>query len=309
MRKVFLGVSVLLIIFLSSCSDQPTSFSNTQKMDGTLSKISGSEYIPGTDITDELRADLNAGLNVNLPAGEFLVSESIVVEGYSGTLKGAGKDATIIKAAQGFKPLPNPQFPGDYEVAEIFDIYRVNGDVTFKDLTILVTGDAPALKHNNPFVNWVTTIDNAIVVSITDPEVESGVTVTFKNLKIKGNDSEDPDSYNGKNLIYPIIVSGWGGANPINEIVKDCEIENAGSAAIEFFAANGGFTEIKNNVISNSYMGIWLGWGLADCEVIVKDNRFNNITSTAIFKNWWDVYSCCIKNNILDGAPLPDDCQ
>lgn len=48
-----------------------------------------SEYVPGTDITVQIRNDLNAGLDVTLPASHYYVSESIFVFGYSGTIKGA----------------------------------------------------------------------------------------------------------------------------------------------------------------------------------------------------------------------------
>jgi hypothetical protein len=40
-----------------------------------------SEYIPGTDITVQLRTELNAGRDVKIPAGHFYISESIIVEG------------------------------------------------------------------------------------------------------------------------------------------------------------------------------------------------------------------------------------
>jgi len=125
-----------------------------------------SEYVPGTDITERLRSDLNAGLDIRLGAGHYYVSESIIVQGYNGTISGAGKGKTIIEAAQGFQDTPDPLFPPEFTVTAMFALYWPTGDVAFRDLTLLVTGDAPAQPHNNPFKGHTNTIDNAIVVAI-----------------------------------------------------------------------------------------------------------------------------------------------
>lgn len=268
-----------------------------------------SAYIPGTDITEQLRNDLNAGLDVKLPAGHYYVSESIAVHGYSGTVKGAGKNRTTIEAAQGFKALPQPFFSwGEFEIAEMLAFVWSEGDVTLEDMTILVRGDAPAQPHNNPFfLEPITTIDNAIVVAAAGPEAESGITVTFKNLRIMGEDTDAQGSINGKNLVYPLIATGWQGYGPISAVIKNCEIQNSGDSAIEYFDAHEGSAEIENNRISNSYGGIWLGWGLELAEVTVKNNRFTNITVDPI-QAPYGIGSYCFKKNRLDGARMPDDC-
>ena len=55
MRKIIFGVITLLYFVLSSCIDQPTSISDDPKINVELSKVS--KYIPGTDITVQLRDD------------------------------------------------------------------------------------------------------------------------------------------------------------------------------------------------------------------------------------------------------------
>ncbi len=309
MMRVVLAAWLLLLTGLSGFSELRASVSDTENMSGASSQAKVPEYVPGTDITEHLRNDLNAGLDVKLPAGHYYVSESIVVQGYSGTVKGAGKDATIVEAAQGFKALHNPYFWwGEFEVAEMFAFYFPKGDVTFKDMTILVTGNAPALEHLNPFLGSVTTIDNAVVVAAVGPEAESGITVTYKNLGIVGEDSDDPGSHNGKNLAYPLIATGWQGHGPISTVVNNCEIEDSGDSAIEYFDAGEGSAEIKDNEISNSYGGVWLGWGLELAAATVKDNRFTNIEpAPPIEAN--PLSSYCFKGNTEDGVLMPDDCQ
>ncbi len=277
--------------------------------------MKGSKYISGTDVTLQLRTDLNAGLDVKFPAGHFYVSESIIIEGYSGTVKGAGKDATIIEAAKGFKVTEEPMFAPSEGVAEMFAFYWSKGDVTFKNLTLLVQGNSPAEAHNNPFHGALTTIDNAIVVAGIHEEAESGIKVTFRNLKIKGEDSTDPLSYKGKNLVYPLIVTGLQGApKPVSTVITNCEIENSGSDAIEYWAVFGGSGMIKDNDIKNCYSGIRT-FSLTDPltirgELTIRENIFTNLTrpDRAIRNlNKWSSY--CLKKNSLDGRLLTDDCQ
>ena len=274
-----------------------------------------SEYIPGTDITVQLRTDLNTGRDVKIPAGHFYISESIIVEGYSGTLMGTGKDVTIIEAAQGFKGTEEPMFSPGEEVTDMLAFYWSTGDVTCKNLTLLVTGNSPAEVHNNPFLGDLTTIDNAILVAGIHEEAESGITVTFNNLKIKGEDSTDPKSRKGKNLVYPLIVTGLQGApKPVSTVIKNCEIENSGSDAIAYWAVFGGSGIIKDNEIKNCYSGIRT-FSLTDPltilgEVTMMENIFTNLTrpDRAIRNlNTWSIQ--CLKNNTLDGILMADDCQ
>jgi hypothetical protein len=266
-----------------------------------------SDYVPGTDITEQIRNDLNAGLGVTLPAGHYYVSESIFVFGYSGTIKGAGKGKTVIEAAQDFDPLVHPIVSDQFKITQMFALFWSTGDVTFKDMTLLITEDAPALPHVNPWVGYSTTIDNAIAVNAVGQDVENGLTITIKNVEVIGENSDESGSHNGKNLLYPLIVTNWFGSGPINAVIKNCEIKNAGAPAIEYFSAYEGSGEIKDNKIIDSDVGIWLGWGLESADVTVKDNQFTNITVDPI-QNYFPISSYCIKNNTLDGSPMANDC-
>ena len=305
-------LSIMFMLIAGCSKDESPGDPLNPNDDGVLK--SPSAYIPGTDITVQLRNDLNAGLDVTLPAGHFYVSETIIVIGYSGTVKGAGKDVTIIETAEGYQATPDPMFPyPGVELTEIFAIYWSKGDVSFKNMTILVPGDSPAEEHNNPFFGPSTTIDNVIVVSGVDAEAENGITVTFKNLKIMGDLSNDPLSHNGFNMAWPLIATAIGGEpKPVSLDIKNCEVQYSGEAAIQYMDVHGGHGDIMNNEISNCFEGISMELYYDPLnvlgEVIVKNNDLNNITGDAIINtNTWYYY--CIKNNTLDGEPLDDDCQ
>jgi hypothetical protein len=198
---LFSCVLIAAIFVWNSCNEQPTSVLDTQNPNSTLSKT---VYIAGTDITEQLRNDLTAGLNVKLPEGHFCVSEPIVVQDYSGTVKGAGKDVTIIESVEGFQPVLISTDPLS-EITAIFLILRSKGDVTFKDMTLLITGDAPAELHYNISLGMVTTtIDHGIAVTRVNPEAVNGITVELKNLRIKGEHSDDQFSVNNRNLAFAL---------------------------------------------------------------------------------------------------------
>jgi hypothetical protein len=266
-----------------------------------------SVYIPGTDITEQLRDDFSAGRDVTLPPGHFYVSETIIIQGYAGTFKGAGQDVTVIEASQGFKALPDPFFPDIFQLSEMFAFYWSSGDITIKNLTILVTGDAPADPHNNPFFGYRTTIDNAIVIGGVSPELETGIDVEIMNITINGEDSTDPGSHFGYNLMLPLVVTGLGGTGSVSVKIFNCIIANSGHYAIEYFLPNGGSAIIKNNSIDQHWIGIWLGWGLHASTVTVKNNTFTNIIAVPIRIDS-PIDSSCIKNNTLDGEIIPAIC-
>ena len=111
-----------------------------------------------------------------------------------------------------------------------------------------------------------------------------------------------------------IIQMGYG--HEI-ELLRNCYLENIGGYSIEYYYAKGGSGEIKENIVKNSYGGIFsrsFADPLSTSEVIVKDNKFENIIRYAIaplptHPLWMEWSDYCLKNNTLDGALLPDDCK
>ena len=57
--------------------------------------------VADADAIENALRDVAPGGTVKLAAGHFYVSESIVIEGFNGTLQGADKDVTIVEAVRG----------------------------------------------------------------------------------------------------------------------------------------------------------------------------------------------------------------
>ena len=74
MKKILLGV--VLLGFIINNDHSASVYENENR-----TYENDSVYVNGTDITQQLRSDLNAGLNVDLPSGHYYVSESILISG------------------------------------------------------------------------------------------------------------------------------------------------------------------------------------------------------------------------------------
>lgn len=294
-----IGITCIAVAMAFTTCTKDTEFMTPEESPSALKAAKADHYLPGTDITDQLRNDLEAGLSITLPAGHFYLSESIWIFDYpGGTIKGAGRDATIIEASQGFKVPDHPLFPVGTGTSSMLEIHTA-GDVTFKAFTIMVKGDHPAEGHDNPFGFYSTNIDNVILV------VGEGASLECKDLLIQGEFVGDVEgAYNGYNLSWAILGTGYGEPGLFNHLsVKNCVIDGAGGAGIDFWL--GTSAELKDNVISNADLGIWLLYNPG--MQTVKNCHFSNITSSAI--SFEDLGPHCFKDNTLDGQSLPDDCQ
>lgn len=296
-----IGIFCIAAAMAFTTCTKDTDFLTPDEVPSELKGAKADKYLPGDDITDQLRDDLTDGLSVTLPAGHFYLSESIWIFGYpGGTLKGAGRDATIIEASPGFKVPDSPGFPPGTGISSMLEIHA-EGDVTCKAFTILVEGDHPAEGHINPFYGgyYSTNIDNVITI------IGDGVSLECKDLRIKGEYVGDVEgAYNGYNVTWPIIGTGYGEPGLFNHLsVKNCEIIGAGGAAIDLWL--GTTAELKDNVISHADVGIMLleNPGMQT----VKDCHFSNITLSAFYT--WDIGPHCFKDNTLDGQLLADECQ
>jgi hypothetical protein len=267
-----------------------------------LKKAKTSNYIPGTDITEQLRSDLENGLSVTLPAGHFYLSETVIIGEYpGGTIKGAGKDLTILETTEEYLVSENPFLPSGYKTSGIIELHNTAGDVTIKDMSFVVKGEHPAEEHNSPFFGNSTYIDNVIVV------LGDGISLECKNLRIKGEYvgyiENAPFDYN---IVWPIIGSGYGTGGIFNHLsVKDCEIDGCGGSALDIWT--GRTAEFKDNKITNAAIGIWL---IEVYEAVtIKDCHFENTPQAILQQNIADDCLYCFKDNTLDGQPMEDDCQ
>jgi hypothetical protein len=289
---------IAVAMALTTCTDE-TDLLTPDEVPSAKKGANAGKYLPGTDITDQLQSDLEAGLSITLPAGLFYLSEKVIVYGYpGGTLKGAGRDATIIKASPNFKA---PADPDGFAISGMLQISSV-GDVIIKAMTFLVEGEHPVEKHRNPYLveggYWSTSIDNAIAV------LGEGISLECKDLRIKGEFVGNVEgAYNGYNVTWSIIGTGVMTPGLFNHLsVKNCVIDGAGAACIDLW--QGRTAEIKDNILSNADVGVMLleNTGLAT----VKDCQFFNVASAFY---WWNIGPYCFKDNTRDGQLMADKCE
>jgi hypothetical protein len=290
--SIIVIICIAVAMACTTCT-KDTDFLPSEEAPSALKVAKADKYLPGTDITVKLKEDLEAGLSVTLPASHFYLSESIRVFGYpGGTIKGAGRDATIIEVSPGFEVPDHPLFPPGTGISSMLEIHA-EGDVTCKAFTILVEGDHPAEGHIYSFSGaYSTNIDNVIVV------IGDGISLECKDLRIKGEFVGDVEgAYNGYNVTWHIIGTGFGEPGLFNHLsVKNCVIDGAGGAGIDLWL--GTTAELKDNVISNTDLGIWILENIG--MQMVKDCHFSNITSM-VFCIGDNNGPHCFKNNTLNG--------
>jgi hypothetical protein len=298
-----IGIIFLLLAAICTTCTKDEALLTPEGEFSALKQASSSNYIPGEDITEQLRGDLEDGLSITLPAGLFYLSESIMITGYTGgTIKGAGKGLTIIEPSPGFTAWPNPWLGG--ETASILEFHLPTGDIIVKALSIVVKGETPAEEHEHSWLGPSTNIDHVFVVQ------GKNISAEFKDLSIKGEFvGEDVEgAVNGFNIGEGLLATGLGAqGGPIHLTIKDCEVEGTGENAMDYLFLNG-ISEIKDNVVSNAYWGLRLN-GLWAGQVTVKDCRFENITSHVIYQEFNYGVPICLKDNKVDGVPLPNDCN
>ena len=285
---------VIGIAFISGCSDDPEPY------------VADPIFVPNTDITSQLHSYLTDGKRISLDEGTFYVSESIIVEGFCGIVEGHPNGKTRIEVSSGFKAAVDPSLnlePGE-KLTEIFAIYNASCDVTFQNLVFDIVEAAPAEEHENPWLGTVTTIDNCVVVAAA---IGAEINLTYRNLHINGNQSNDAGAVNGRNLAWPLIgVGPESGNTKIHYRVDNCVVNNSGQVAIEFWRTIGGDGEIANNTIINSYSGVWIGPVTTATTVNITDNVFTTIDNACIVND--GPAKLCSRRNTLNGIAMDDNC-
>ena len=197
-NRLSIGIIFLIIAFVCTyCTKEESSLVSDGEL-LMLKKAKVSNYIPGTDITEQLQSDLENGLSVTLPAGHFYLSETVIIGDYpGGIIKGAGKDLTILETAEEYIVSDNPFLPPGFKTSGIIELHNTVGDVTIKAMSFVVKGEHPAEAHISPFDGYSTNIDNVIVV------LGGGISLECKDLRITGEYVGDVEGASGGyNITY-----------------------------------------------------------------------------------------------------------
>ena len=159
---------------------------------------------------------------VELAAGHYYISKCIEAYGFSGTLKGAGKEETVIEVIKGDYVRETPSGPR----ARLFFVYdqesSVERTIGLEGMTITVTASQPADVYENPFVGPTTALNNICFI------MWGNVNTHFEDLKVSGG----PGDGNGYNIIYPLGVESGTGKN---HSFINCDVENVAIMAMEYW--------------------------------------------------------------------------
>lgn len=277
----------------------------------------------GTDDTANLKCAFDLGIGVpgaivQLARGTY-ITDRIVVNGFVGTLRGAGMDATIIR---------NPEYPvyvtpDDCEfVSPTSPAYAppylfvfLGGDYTVTELTVSIVGEEPAtdwsifgirdwLGHGLHAMGQFTILGSAGGSGY--PEANA----TFDRVKINGQITSDPIF--GSNVNNAIIYQGFTAPDflPIKGkfTVKDSVFEAVASA--------NPLVNVRDSRVSisgNTYRDVQFGAEVGDLTNTVYEfshNQFSGYAGLHSIDNCLGAASNCgfsaasivIKNNLFRGA-------
>jgi hypothetical protein len=276
----------------------------------------------GSDDTANLKCAFDLGIGrpgavVQLAKGTY-ITDRIVVDGFMGTLRGAGMDATIIRnpdypvyVTPDDCQLISPQSP-DYACPYLFVL--LGGDYTITDLTVSIVGEEPAtdwsifgirdwLGHGLHAMGHFTILGSA---SAGYPEANA----TFARVKISGEITSDPIF--GSNVNNAIIYQGFTTPDflPVdgNFTVKDSVFEAVASANPAVNARDS-----RVSISGNIYRDVQFGAEFGDLTNTIYEfshNQFSGVEAVHSLDNCigaasncgFDAASIVLKNNVIRGT-------
>jgi parallel beta helix pectate lyase-like protein len=313
-----------------------------QKLESTIIVAPSGDKTGVTD-ADNIETALNAakstGGTVYLTDGykkttdHYYTSRNIVVVGFNGTLIGESKNKTIINAGRqsnlvGFAPAFSPTWtvfkPWHPLASTVLQLDDSTGDVTIKNLSILVMDDQPTDPLPDFYNDDGTYLWSAIEL------IGGEFNTIIENVNIEGKKTQDYGNAGGLNLAWGIHVMPWDislGFPPLrtqgNLTIKNVTLENiywdaillmdykdGSMIAVEDISAKNvgygvavsritdSFVKVSNADISNHdswwAQGMWfedINSGLEATE--------NKISNAKWFSSvfLWDVHGAKITNN------------
>jgi hypothetical protein len=221
------------------------------------------------------------GCTVQMTKGTFYLKERIEVEGFDGSIKGAGKDKTIITTHDAV----NFNIPsGDQESLIKFR----HGKIKMSDLTIKISNPNPCIGLNNN-ENWLNALPSIIMVTGSSIENPGGkvqpVSFNFNNLKFVGGVG---NYWDNRNLCYFIYVCGDGSIEPYTlkgEFkVTNCEFHSAVTGIASFYTTGPyiiGGSEASGNIFTDASWGVGI-MDINNSSCNISFNHFSNMYHTAV---------------------------
>ena len=222
------------------------------------------------------------GSTVQLTEGTFYLNESIEVEGFVGSFKGAGKLKTII-TTQGEI---NFDFPiGDLEGLFIFR----NGNIHISDMTVRISNPTPCTGLNwNVFQNSFPSVFNMTGNSVLDPPTtEQNIISTFDNVQFIGGFGY----FYSFNVYSFINIGPEGNPNYLlngSHNVTNCEFQSASTCIEGVSSSNGNWTIGGSASSGNKFMNANWAVQIRDCR-----NSYFNISHNYCENIYWGGIGLC----------------
>jgi len=298
-------IVLMVLLFLFSCQENedmvgPPSrildtFGNlTSDIDGAL-LISPSGDLTGLTDWDNIMAAIQSRLgsgevaNIQLAEGIFYICKPLAVQGFNGTIEGAGKDQTVIKPAKG------PDGSGfdvvyywmwDMEAASIFYFDHPSGKVELRDFTILID----ELNITKPWSGGqLTDIMEAVGFYLKED-----CNTRIEGIRLKGIPRAVPGDYHFASPMVGIRVTGefdlaTGSANYHGgtHILKRSELNTVGTssyltAGLENASITVGGKAGDSNIFENCYYGP-CPWAVHGSTVLISFNEMHNMHWNGIY--------------------------
>jgi Right handed beta helix region len=310
-KKLF--IFTISLIFLVSCEpiDELIIDEDLQEYKVSTSfKVSNDAIIvaPSGDLTgvtdadnieDALNTAKSTGGTVFLTDGDkystdhYFTSRNIVVDGFNGTLTGEGKNNTIINAGrksatEGFAPAYSPIWtylkPWAPLASTVLQLDNSIGDVTIKNLTILIKDDQPTDIQSDFYGSDGTYLWSMIEI------IGGEFNTIIENVNLEGKESSAYGNSSGINTGWGIHVMPW--AKPPSEewpfqptkgnlTINKVTIENIGNDAVLIMDYKDG-SEINITDVSTHNVG----YGVAVARI---SDSFVNVSNVATSNHdaWW----------------------
>lgn len=253
--------------------------------------VSPSGDISGVEDANNIESALNqvkiGGGNVFLTDGDntttdhYYTSRNIVTDGFRGALIGESKDNTFIHAgrkssADGFQAAVSPWWAQTnwYPfLATVLQFDNASGDVTIKNLSILVKDDQPT--NLQPDSYWYDATYISTFIEILGGEHDTYI----ENIRLEGKQTSAEGNLLGMNTAYGIHVMLGSPDPPINKkgilSIKKIEVENTGDGAVLFmrYASDSKITieEVDGRKVG---MGVWTE-NIFGSTIKIRNNDFS----------------------------------
>lgn len=277
----------------------------------------------GSDDTANLKCAFDLGVGtpgaiVQLSKGTY-ITDRIVVDGFAGSLRGVGMDATIIRNP-GYPVYVTPDdceliSPKSLDYAPPYLFVLLGGDYTVSDLTVAIVGEEPATDWSIFGIReWFGEGLHAMgQFTILGAERGSGypeANAKFERVKMKGETTSHP--LFGSNVNNAIIYQGFTTPDflPIkgNFTVRDSVFEAVASANPPV-----NLRDSRVSITRNTYRDVQFGAEVGDLTNTIYEfshNKFSGYAGLHSIDNCLGAASNCgfdsssliVKNNVIRGA-------